>query len=121
MADMADRFTLAVVTAAIVSVGALIAIVVFTRSYVRAINAIWRILREKKPPEWERGFFDIPLGESAFVPKRAILLVLGVTTLSIGDDDYRRLLWTARRSLVACAVVWVAWVAIFGWLFRSPA
>lgn len=103
------------IIAAIVTSVALIAIIAFALSYVRAINAVCDVIREKKPAGWERGLSQV------FWNGWFTTIILGFRRLEISDDNYRRLLWKARMSLAACGLIWLMWIALFGWLFRSAA
>jgi Na+/proline symporter len=103
------------IIAAIMTSVALIAIIAFALSYVRTIKPICDLIREKKPAGWERGLRQV------FWNGWFTSVILGFRRLQISDDNYRRLLWKARTSLAACALIWLAWIALFGWLFRSPA
>ena len=99
-----------------------------TLSYIRAVNALGRFIREKKErlvqenrlPDWDRDLYIRP---GDIHPRDLFLwisrVVLGIRRLDIQDKDYRALLWMARRRLLVCLVLFVALVIGLGWFTQG--
>jgi hypothetical protein len=111
----------------ILLVGAGIAILVALAgaalSYMRAVNAVSDVIREKKPSGWEIGMLD---GSWYHGNPRPLLffgwisgVVFGLRELDLPDDGYRALLRMARMRLLACFVLFMILVMGLGWFTRG--
>ena len=97
-------------------------------SYVRAVNAlsshldIERLDALRPTPNWLLrvlfvDFYAWP--RRFFGDGRLSDLILGLRVLDRSDQRCRRLLWLARKRLIACLVLFLAGVIGVGWLFQN--
>jgi hypothetical protein len=95
------------IVAAIASLGGL---AVAAISYMRTINALKIIIRNKNPLGWSRSSFssgrpwrsDIVIPD--LMPETVYRLILGMTVLDLPDERYRQLLWTAALGIITLLI-----------------
>jgi hypothetical protein len=97
-------------------------------SYMRAVNGLVTYLKAEKPEAWlllleqcsawRKSRFTYPNADVVrWVTSR---LVLGIYKVTLQDRRYRQLLWSARKWLIVCLVLFTAGIAAVGWFSRTP-
>jgi hypothetical protein len=101
----------------------LVALAVAALSYMRAVNAVSDVIREKKPSGWEIGMLD---GSGYHGNPRPLLffgwisgVVFGLRELDLPDDGYRVLLRAARWRLLMCLALFTIFLISLGWVTRG--
>ena len=93
--------------------------------YVRSINRLADFLKLKNPEAW-RFLLTRYAPESLTNDLRTVRseagltqIVLGIGRLKLNDVHYDALLWGARRSLIATAILFAVGVFAVGYLFQG--
>lgn len=87
-------------------------------SSIRALESLSTVIREKRPDQWAYPGSYSPHRDHYGPPMRArwlSLVVLGFVRLGPPDDDYRAVLWTARRRMMLCGLLLIAILAGIIW------
>jgi hypothetical protein len=85
--------------------------VIASFSSIRALDSLCALIREKRPDRWAdpgplaRMYHQ---GPPVFRDQWISRVVLGVARLDIYDDDYRSMLWTVRRRMMASGLILIA-------------
>lgn len=83
-----------------------------------------RIIRDKKPDGWRKGIVDfITPGDgnpnAAFWEFWILDLLLGIRTLDLRDENYRKYLWAARWSFLLTVILFFTFIFGLGALTRG--
>ena len=113
------------VYAGIICVVGLVLFIGAALAYIRTVNAISAFLKLEYPAAWRYVFQDTA-GLPTAPDKDGISLTIswiigGISRLGLTDPRYLDLLWTARRWLILCAVLFMAGILALGWIARSGA
>ena len=112
MIDDATLIFLGVIAASVLAIAAIFAI--------SALDSLCALIREKRPDQWatRRGYFGWRLSPNdppAWRYRWISWLVLGFISLDVPDDNYRALLWTARRRMMVCGLLFISILAGVIW------
>jgi hypothetical protein len=107
----------------IADVGAFVVAAVF---YIRTVEAITGIIREKQPDGWKRGLldsFEHPEGDprQPFWYWWMIEIIFGVKRLNLADESYHKLLWRARKWFAIGLLLMVVFIVGLGWFTQGTA
>jgi hypothetical protein len=83
-------------------------------SYIRTLNAVAALIRQKRPAEWQANMQSEGIRvrrPAGWIYRQAI----GFSTPDIADEDYKRLVAAARNRLLVCIALFVVFVIGIGW------
>jgi hypothetical protein len=88
-------------------------------SSIRALDSLCALIREKRPDQWAtRGDYGTrvsPNDPPAFRYRWISWLVLGFIRLDVPDDNYRAPLWTARKRMMLCGLLFITLLVVVIW------
>jgi hypothetical protein len=88
-------------------------------SSIRALDSLCALIQEKRPDQWAtRGDYGSrvsPNDPPAFRYRWISWVVLGLVRLDVQDDHYRALLWSARKRMMACGLLFITILAAMIW------
>jgi D-arabinose 1-dehydrogenase-like Zn-dependent alcohol dehydrogenase len=119
-----QNFTLFTIGAVAAAVG-LGGSCVMAIAYIRAMGALVTYLKQDRPDDWRAllaRYYSVnhSIDFMKVMPERAISqVILGLSQMSIPDQQYRQLLWTARSRIICSAILFMAGIVAVGWLFQN--
>jgi hypothetical protein len=88
-------------------------------SSIRALDSLCALIREKRPDQWAtRGNYGWRVSPNDPPSERyrwISWLVLGFIRLDVPDGNYRALLWTARKRMMLCGLLFITLLAAAIW------